>query len=119
MPSRSTTVTLVLHGGSNATSSACGAQHHYRVYAAGTTIAFSGSVTPIPTGHWKVKLKLKVCRGAAFVELTKLDSTRNRHTGAFTGSFPAPPAGSYEARAELYVDSVQETKGDKRHFAIR
>jgi hypothetical protein len=92
--------------------------HHYRAYAAGTTISYSGTVAPIPSGHWKVKIKIKVCSGGAFVDLVKIEATRDRHTGAFAGSFRAPAAGDYEARAELYVADTRTATSDKVHFVI-
>jgi hypothetical protein len=107
---------LTLRGGSNASLTACGVVHHYRAYAAGTTVSYSGTVTPVPSGHWKVKLKIKVCSGGAFVDLIKVEATRDKHTGAFAGSFPAPAAGDYEARAELYVADVRTARSDKVHF---
>jgi hypothetical protein len=92
--------------------------HHYRVYAAGATISYSGAVRPVPSEHWKIKLKLKVCSGGVFVDLVKVQAIRDKHTGAFHGSFPAPAAGDYEARAELYVTDRRVARSDKRHFAI-
>lgn len=109
-------MTLALHGGGSTILSACGAQHHYRVYPAGTPIVFSGTVSPIPSGRWKVKLKIKVCQGSDFVKLTKVDASENESTGSFTGSFPAPAAGVYEARAELYFGTTEGARSDKRHF---
>jgi hypothetical protein len=117
-PAAPESLTLALKGGSNATLSACGVLHHYRVYAAGTTISYSGTVTPVPTGHWKVKLKIKVCSGGTFIDLVKVDASRNDRTGVFRGTFPAPPTGDYEARAELYVADIRTARSDKSHFAI-
>lgn len=99
--------------------SVCGAQHHYRVYAAGTTINYSGSVKPVPSAHWKVKIKIKVCSGGAFSDLVKVEANRDNRTGAFRGSFRAPAVGDYEARAELYVADRQTARSDKIHFTIR
>lgn len=114
-----TTVTLVLHGGGNAAIPACGAEHHYRTYARGTPVVFSGTVRPVPSGTWKVKLKIKVCSGGSFGDFVKIDATRDKHHGTFTGSFPAPATGLYEARAELYLGDSDVAKSDKRHFASR
>lgn len=111
-------LTLTLRGGSNASLTACGRLHHYRVYDAGTTISYSGRVTPVPSGHWKVKLKIKVCSGGGFVDMVKVQATRDKHTGAFAGSFPAPAAGDYEARAELYVADARMARSRNRHFRI-
>jgi hypothetical protein len=117
-PTVTASLTLTLRGGSNASLTACGRLHHYRVYEAGTTIRYSGTVTPVPSGHWKVKLKIKVCTGGVFVDMVKVQAIRDKHTGAFAGSFPAPAAGDYEARAELYVADVRAARSRKSHFSI-
>jgi len=113
------TIALVLHGGGNAAIQACGSEHHYRTYAVGTTVAFSGTVSPIPSGRWKVKLKVKVCSGGSYSPFAKLDALRDKHTGTFSGSFQAPAAGVYDARAVLYLAGSEAAKSNKRHFATR
>ena len=80
-------------------------------------ITFSGAVSPIPSEHSKVKLKIKVCRGSNFVDLTKIDASENRHTGAFRGSFPAPASGAYKVRAELYFGTTETARSDHIHFS--
>lgn len=112
------TVTLALHGGGSADRRACGAEHHFRTYPAGSVIRYSGTVSPIPTGTWKVKLKIKRCSLGNFVDFAKLDAQRNRHRGTFGGTFAAPGPGEYEARAELYVSGVRTVRGEDRHFVI-
>lgn len=112
-----TRATVVLHGGASATITACGAAHHYRTYPARANVAVTGQVTPVPAGHWKVKLQLKVCRGAAFAEFAKLKATRDRHTGAFSAHFSAPARGDYSVRAVVYLADGGRVKGAKRHLA--
>lgn len=112
-------VTLLLHGGRSVSLRACGGEHHYRAYAAGATVRYSGTVSPIPTGRWKVKLKIKVCTGGTFTDAGKIEAMRDEHTGAFTGSFQAPGAGAYEARALLYLNGSENAKSRKRHFLTR
>jgi len=80
-------------------------------------VGFSGTVQPIPSGTWKVKLSIKVCSGGGFSDFTKIDVQRDKHRGTFSGSFPAPAAGRYSVRAELYVNGSVSAKSDKRHFA--
>ena len=111
------TVTLLLHGGGNGEFQACGAQHHFRTYPTGSRIVFSGTVSPLPSVSWKVKLKIKVCSHGTFVDFVKLDSSRNKHTGSFGGTFAAPAPGDYEARAELYLNDVKTARSDNPHFA--
>ncbi|HEX8977345.1 MAG TPA: hypothetical protein VF781_12590 [Solirubrobacteraceae bacterium] len=112
-------VTLLLHGGRNATLGACGAEHHFRAYSAGTIVRYTGVVSPIPSGRWKVKLKIKVCTKGRFTEVGKIEALRNKHTGAYGGRFQAPAAGTYEARALLYVNGAESAKSRKRHFLTR
>ena len=112
-------VTLLLHDGSNVSIAACGAEHHYRAYAVGATVKYSGAVSPIPSGRWKVKLKIKVCTGGRFTDVGKIEALRNKHTGAYSGSFQAPAAGIYEARATLYLNGAESAKSRKRHFVTR
>lgn len=118
-PTGSASISLRLHGGGSATISACGVTHHYRTYAVGATVSFSGKVSPRPSGTWKVKVKIKVCTGGAFQDFTKIDAQRDKHHGTFSGTFPAPAAGLYAARAELYVNDSVVADSDKRHFASR
>jgi len=108
-----------LHGGGNVEAQACGALHHFRTYPTATTIAYSGTVSPVPSGSWKVKLKIKVCSRGTFVEFAKLEGSRDRHTGTFRGIFAAPAPGDYEARAELYLAGVETARSDKGHFATQ
>jgi hypothetical protein len=97
--------------------SACGEQRHYRTYATRSTIKFSGAVRPIPSGTWKVKLKIKVCRGGSFVEYLKFDASRDRHHGTFSGTFRAPAPGDYEVRGEFYLADVKTARSANVHFA--
>lgn len=113
----SSVVTLDLLGRSgDTTSSVCAAPRHYRTYRAGQVIGISGHVSPIPSAIWKVKVKIKVCSGAAFTDYVKIDATLDKHHGTFSGSFPAPAAGFYQARAELYVNDSITTESTDVHF---
>jgi hypothetical protein len=114
--SPSGSVTVDLHGGGDATVTACGETHHDKTYAAGTAIAFSGTVSPIPQARWKVKLQIKICAGGTYIDVMKLDATRNKHTGGFSGTFTALPRGLYYARVELYVNDSEVSDSDKVHF---
>lgn len=111
-------VSLNLKGGEASVRTACGAQHHYTRYAAGSHIEFAGSVAPVPAGRWKVKVKLKECRGGAFVAVGKVEPVRDKHSGAFRGTLPRLGAGAYFARASLYEAGRETARSDKRHFAI-
>lgn len=112
-------VSLNLKGGTGARQSACGAEHHYTQYAAHASVEFAGTVTPVPAGRWKVKLKVKRCRGDAFATVAKVDAERDKHSGSYRGVLPSLPAGSYFARASVYVNGTQTARSDKQHFSLR
>ena len=112
-------VVLNLKAGHPQTITACGAAHHYTAFASGARIEFAGTVTPVPQQRWKVKVKVKVCRSGAFVDLEKVDATRDKHSGAFAGTLPSLARGNYFARAGLYIGGRQAARGDKAHFAVR
>jgi hypothetical protein len=112
-------IALDLKGGSNETATACGSQHHYAVFRRGQTINYSGTVKPVPSRRWKVKVKIKTCRGGTFQELAKVEATRSKATGRFSGSLPAGGPGRYFARVSLYEGGVQTARGDKRYFVVR
>jgi hypothetical protein len=112
-------VTLNVKAGRGENLAACGSSHHYTVYSSGSPIEFAGAVSPVPAGRWKVKVKLKICRGSAFQDVQKVDAARDKHTGAFRGALPGLPRGAYFARAALYENGQSVARSDKGHFAIR
>jgi len=110
-------ISILLHGGGSLHARACGAAHHFRTYATGAPVRVTGTVRPIPTGSWKVKIKIKVCHGGSFGDFIRLDASRDKHHGTFSGSFPAPAPGDYEARAELYVSDTRVARTEEKHIA--
>jgi len=82
-------------------------------------VSFNGTVRPVPSGRWKVKVKLKVCRGTAFQVLSSVTAVKDKHRGTFTGKFTALAPGHYFARASLYVAGRRTARSDKRHVATR
>jgi hypothetical protein len=112
-------VTLDLKGGRSEQIEACGSSNHYTVYSSGSPIEFAGAVSPVPAGRWKIKVKLKSCRGSAFQDAQKVEATRDKHTGAFRGTLPGLPRGTYFARAALYENGQAVARSDKGHFAVR
>lgn len=112
-------VTVLLHRGTRASATFCGALHHVHIYGRGIRIAATGRVTPVPSGPWKVKLQIKVCRNSAYHELAKVHVTREGHGGKFTSTLSALPTGDYALRAVLYLSDGSRVKSPKRHLAIR
>jgi len=114
-PAGASSITFAIKGGGDASVDACGAMHHYRTYAVGSQVRFAGTVRPIPSGRWKVKLKIKVCAGGSFAPYAKFDALRDKHRGTFSGSFAAPPAGLYSVRAVLYINGSSSGDSLKHH----
>jgi hypothetical protein len=84
----------------NLNATACGKQEAFYRYAAPAQIRYSGTVSPAPSGRWKVKVKLKRCAGGSFVDA---DSQKivGQNDGRFDGVFPVPAKGAYSLRARL------------------
>jgi hypothetical protein len=102
-------VTLDIHGGGNAFLAACGPRKHFRTYPAGSSLSFTGTVRPPPTGQWKVELHTKICQGGVYQDFIKYDAHINKRTGALYGTFSAPPRGLYEFEAVLYLGGTEST----------
>ncbi|HEX8977344.1 MAG TPA: hypothetical protein VF781_12585 [Solirubrobacteraceae bacterium] len=93
----------------------CGSTRHYLAYPAGGTIAFHGTV--VPAGSWSVKLKLKACSGGTFQSAGDVGA-RVAANGSYAGTFPAPIAGTYFARAELKHAGAQVSRSTKVYFEV-
>jgi hypothetical protein len=95
------TVTLTLVGGSaNQNAVACGKQEAFERYTAPAQVRYTGTVSPAPSGRWKVKVKLKVCRGSSFVDAGS-QKIVGQAGGRFDGVMPVSERGSYSLRATL------------------
>lgn len=95
---------------------ACGATRSYAIYPAGSTIHFQGTISK--AAAWKVKVKLKACRAGAFQPAGEAAATLPSQT-SYVGSFPAPIAGYYVARADLEAGGARFARSDKAYFEIR
>ena len=94
-------VTLSVSGAKgNLNATACGKQEAFFDYSAPAQVSYSGTVSPVPSGRWKIKIKLKRCVGNAF---TDVDSQKivGQNDGRFSGVFPVPAKGAYSLRARL------------------
>jgi hypothetical protein len=94
-------VTLSVSGAKgNLNATACGKQEAFYDYGAPAQVSYSGTVSPAPSGRWKVKIKLKRCVGNAF---TDADAQKivGQNDGRFSGVFAIPAKGSYSLRARL------------------
>lgn len=114
-----TLVGLNLKGGQGQLqASSCGVPHHYTAYRASTTIRFGGNVTAPPSGSWKVKVKLKSCLGSRFEDAGQV-GIHVRRDDTFKGSFRAPVAGDYFARASVNVRGRRIARSSKQFFRVR
>ena len=102
-------VTLSLLGSTtNRNAVACGSQQAFANYPAPAQVRFTGVVAPVPSGRFKVKLKLKRCNGRNYVDA---DSQKlvGESDGRFDGVFTVTQAGAYSLRATLEGDGKPES----------
>ncbi|MGI8802791.1 MAG: hypothetical protein ACR2KV_11555 [Solirubrobacteraceae bacterium] len=111
-------VTLRLKGANKQRRTACGTSHLSARYAASATIQFAGTLTPVPPGSYKVRVKVKVCRGGVFSPVAEAKAVVRKREGTFTGILPKLPAGDYFARAAVLAGAGRLARGEKRHFTI-
>jgi hypothetical protein len=94
----------------------CGAVRHYYAYPALGRVGYRGTIAP--PGAWKLTVKLKACYGGSFQSAG--DSVATVHAGgSFAGSFPAPVAGYYAARAEVSRNGLPVARSAKTFFEVR
>ena len=94
-------VTLsVLGSTGNLNATACGKQEPFEHYTAPAQVGYTGMVSPPPSGRWKVKIKLKLCNGKAFVDAGS-QKIVGQPTGRYDGVFPVDKPGYYSLRATL------------------
>jgi hypothetical protein len=109
------TVTLNLQGGyANRTLKACGLTHHYTLFHRGRAIGVNGTVSPAPSGAFRVKLKVKQCVRGRF-RAVWVGNAQVQPGGAFKGTVPPRRVGSFFARAYYYVGTTT-VKSDKQYF---
>jgi hypothetical protein len=110
-------VSLSLLGGSgNLNATACGKQEAFEDYSAPAQVRYTGQVSPAPSGRWKVKVKLKVCKGSSFVG-TSSQKIVGQASGRFDGIFPVTNTGYYSLRATL--ESGGRPESEKQYLQIK
>jgi hypothetical protein len=80
---------------------ACGIRHHYTLFHVGRSIAMDGSIQPVPSAAWRVKVKVKKCSRGRF-RTVWARHTKGKKNGTFTISYTPRRAGAYFARAYYY-----------------
>lgn len=111
------TTTVSLAGASgNLNAVACGKQEAFFDYAAPAQVRYTGTVSPKPKGRWKVKVKLKVCRGGAFTDLAS-QKIVGQASGRFDGVLPVSASGSYAVEAH-YEGSGKAPESEKVYLRV-
>jgi hypothetical protein len=111
-------VTLQLGGsGQNLNQTACGKQQPFEQYpSAPARVPYAGTVTPAPSGRWKVKVKLKRCSGNTFQDVSGEQKIVGQPGGKFSGTFPVPETGFYSLRARYQGDNRPQS--DKLYLHV-
>lgn len=115
---RTAQVALQFLGGSHrAGANQCGRRRHYAVYPGQGSIRFLGAVSPAPR-RWQLTVKLKACYAGQFQSAGSVHAVA-LPDGVFSGTFPIPIAGYYDARAELREGGRQVARSPKVYFEVR
>ena len=115
-PPGATTVTLSLAAGSeNLNATACGKQEPFEHYAAPAQVHYTGTVSPAPSGRYKVKLKLELCNGKGFVDAGSRKIV-GQTSGRYDGVFPISKPGYYSLRTTL--ESGSRPQSPKQYLKV-
>ena len=119
-------ITLNLKGGRSQEKTACSALHHYAAYQKGGRLRMDGYVTPapaLPDGTWRVKIKIKQCKGGRFVTIWQRHARGNSvlvngvKEGHFRISYRMRKKGYFFARAYYYGYQPRIVSQDQ-HFRV-
>ena len=117
------TVTLNLEGGYGNvnTSTRCGAVNHYTKYHLGHTIQMNGTVLPVPSGAWKVKIKVKRCmlvNGVWGFHRVWAGHFSGNRLGWFYPAFKPGKLAAYFVRAYYYYSATGSFRSAKQNFLV-
>ncbi len=120
-------ITLNLKGGyRNQERTACSERHHYTLYHRRGTLKMDGYVTPapaLPDRTWRVKIKIKQCKGGRFVAIWQRHARGNGvlvngvKAGHFRISYRTRRTGYFFARA-YYYGYQPRIRSDEEHFRV-
>ena len=120
-------ITLNLKGGyRNQERTACSERHHYTLYHRGGTLKMDGYVSPapaLPDGTWRVKIKIKQCKGGRFVAIWQRHARGNGvllngvKVGHFRISYRMRRKGYFFARA-YYYGYQPRIRSQDQHFRV-
>jgi hypothetical protein len=112
-------ITMQISGSAqNLNQTACGKQEPFAIYpSAPARVPYSGTVSPAPSGRWKVKVKLKRCTpGGDFQDVAGEQKIIGQPGGKFSGEFPVPEKGLYSMRAKFQGDN--QPQSDKLYLKV-
>jgi hypothetical protein len=118
-------ITLNLKGGRSQQKTACAALHHYQAYRKGGRLRMDGYVSPapaLPDGTWRVKVKVKQCKGGHFVTIWEAHTPGNGvlvngvKVGHFRMTYRLRHKGYFFARAYYYGSPRVESQ--EEHFRV-
>jgi hypothetical protein len=120
-------VTLNLKRGyRNQERAACAERHHYTLYHRSGRLEMDGYVSPapaLPDGTWRVKVKIKQCRGGRFVAVWQRHARGNGvllngvKVGHFRITYRMRHKGFFFARA-YYYGYKPRIRSDEEHFRV-
>ena len=119
-------ITLNLTGGRSQQKTACSALHHYAAYHRGRRLRMSGYVSPapnLPDGTWRVKIKVKQCKGGRFVPIWETHVfgkgvvVNGVKVGQFRLTYRMRRKGYFFARAYYYGYSPS-IESQEEHFRV-
>jgi hypothetical protein len=118
------TLTLVLHGGTQAQMTKChDPLHSYQGYKIGSTLQMDAYITPAPAGTWHAKFKVKKCKLGKWVTVwqrkvlghgTVVNGVAEGH---IQGSYKPRAIGLYRVKAE-YDGYTPQLVSDYQHFFV-
>ena len=121
------TITLNLKGGyRNQERTPCAQRNHYTLYHHGGTLRMDGYVSPAPArpdGTWRVKIKIKQCKGGRFVTIWQRHARGNgvllngAKAGHFRIGYRMRKKGYFFARAYYYGYRPRIVSQDQ-HFRV-
>ena len=119
-------ITLNLKGGRSEERTACSTTHHYAAYHRGGRLRMDGYVSPAPPqpdGTWRVKIKIKQCKGGRFVTIWQRHARGNgvllngTKVGHFRIAYRMRKRGYFFARAYYYGYQPRIISQDQ-HFRV-
>ncbi len=114
--SKHTTAVSLVGGTGNLNAVACGKQEAFENYAAPASVHYTGTVSPAPSGRYKVKVKVKLCQDGKFVDSTS-QKIVGQPAGRFDGVLSVPERGSYSI--EAHFEGANSPESEKVYLQVK